>query len=448
MQLKSTPPISGNTIALVCGGLFLLWLSLSNLWQVDVTQTKRHSLSPASIGVLKKLKGPVFVKVFLTDSTKNKIDLEQKIKIFFQRFHFHKHDLYLQFLNPLTHWQQAKQYRVSRAQQLVIVHQDKFRSVRTLNEANVVNSLLQITYDRDQWVVFLQGHGEKSPFDQLSQFADLLKQRQAKIQTLNLLRTPVIPRNTSLLVIAAPKLRLQINEVSLILRYINQGGNLLWLHDPGFSPGMKLIANRLGLKIVPGVVVDANMAQRRPSHLVLNDFNADNDIGASLRGFNCVFPVSAAFAATHTKTTSTFKRNAIIKSPVSSWSETQLKNLNAVRFDKNRGDIAGPLVLAYSLERTLLKTHKQQRIVVMGDSDFVSNNFINHGLNQRLGLNVFSWLANYDTLIHVQPPTQTDTLLNIGYPQIVAQAIFFMIALPTLLFIAAVWVPRKRQAHH
>src|SRR5690606_36613454 len=76
-----------------------------------------------------------------------------------------------------------------------------------------------------------------------------------------------------------------------------------------------------------------------------------------------------------------------------------------VSFD-DKSDIRGPINIAVALERVYGK--KGQRVVVVGNGNFISNTFITNGGNLDLGLNMVNWLAGDDDLISIQPKPLRD----------------------------------------
>lgn len=446
--LKSHYPIYpvGRLVMALLTAACLLWLTADNLFHFDTSHDKKHSLSPASLKVLQNLKEPVEFLVFLDNGKKSQFDKKKQIEHFFQRLQFHKKDLHYQFFNAHKNWELARKYQLSGVEEIVVHYRNDFKKFKTLDEATVINTLLQLNSHKDNWIVFLEGHGEKSPYQELSKIAQLLKKRQAKIQTLNLANTPVVPRNTTLLVIAAPRIALSAHEISIILRYINQGGQLLWLHDPGYSPGMSLIANRLGLQIIPGVVLDTALGQKKPAFVVINQYNQALAAIQDLQGFNSVFPVAAAFKYISNNKVNPFTATSLFKSSRNSWSETRIQDQSIKRFDANSHDSRGPLPLAYALQRKINDLKTEQRIVVTGDSDFLSNRYLAYGANQQLALNLFHWLSHHDDMIGIYNPAISDRLLNLDYPDIIINSSVFALVLPVLYLVTGFWLYRRRLA--
>ncbi len=134
-----------------------------------------------------------------------------------------------------------------------------------------------------------------------------------------------------------------------------------------------------------------------------------------------------------------------------SWLETG-KLEGEVNYDPKHGDRLGPLSIGVSLTRTLKATGKggapaEQRVVVTGDGDFISNAYLGNAGNLTLGLNIFNWLAHDDSYISIDPRPAPDLTLFLSP---LAQGLIgfgFLLALPLILLTAGigVWLRRRRR---
>jgi ABC-type uncharacterized transport system involved in gliding motility auxiliary subunit len=77
--------------------------------------------------------------------------------------------------------------------------------------------------------------------------------------------------------------------------------------------------------------------------------------------------------------------------------------LNEAHDEKGPVAVAAVATLTIPHEGTSEQTPKNARIVVFGDSDFASNNYLNLSGNRDLFLNTVSWLAEEENLIAIRP---------------------------------------------
>jgi ABC-type uncharacterized transport system involved in gliding motility auxiliary subunit len=134
----------------------------------------------------------------------------------------------------------------------------------------------------------------------------------------------------------------------------------------------------------------------------------------------------------------------LLRSLKHSWSENGPLHLQ-VGFDLSQGDILGPLDLGIALTRQHGDT--EQRIVVIGDSQFANNNYLGYGANRELVLNLMNWLTEDQGLISLSPRRAPDTQINLSQTQIMFMAFSLMLILPTLLIIMGftIWYRRRRR---
>jgi ABC-type uncharacterized transport system involved in gliding motility auxiliary subunit len=92
-----------------------------------------------------------------------------------------------------------------------------------------------------------------------------------------------------------------------------------------------------------------------------------------------------------------------------------------------------------------------QRIVVVGNGNFLANTFIANGGNLDLGINIINWLAGDDSLITIQPKPLKDVNMIIpdsNSGRVLAWFVFngFQYFIPLIFVIAGmvVWWRRRK----
>jgi ABC-type uncharacterized transport system involved in gliding motility auxiliary subunit len=86
-------------------------------------------------------------------------------------------------------------------------------------------------------------------------------------------------------------------------------------------------------------------------------------------------------------------------------------------------------------------------MVVIGDSDFLSDTYIGAGANLNLGLNIFNWLIGDDDFISVEVKPAADTKLTLDDTQLVVIGFGFFLVIPIILLIIGfrIWFIRKNR---
>ena len=428
----------------------LAWLSTRYSAQFDWTAGGRNTLSEASQKLLDLMQGPVKVTAYAREEKA----LRERIHDQVARFSRRKADVSLAFVNPDTQPDKVRELGVSVDGELRIEYQGRSEEVQEPSEAAIANALQRLMRAREQHVVFLEGHGDRSPKGQanhdLGQFGDELGRKGINVSLINLAVTPSIPDNTDLVVVAGPQVNLLPGEVTLIGEFVKKGGNLLWLAEPGDLKGLAPLAQQLGLKLLPGTVVDAStqlFGIDDPTFALVAEYPPH----AITRGFSTMtlFPAAAAM---DTEGENEFERTPLLSTVRRAWTETGPIE-GKIQFDAGTGEREGPLHIGYTLTRNKppagAKTDEakaqEQRIVVIGDGDFLSNAFLGNGGNLNLGLNLIHWLSQNDELINIPAKTAQDRSLNLSSFASVAIFAGFLILLPLTLIGSGAYIWFKRR---
>lgn len=426
------------------------WLSEHYSFQADWTVNNRNTLSPASVAVLEQMPEPIVVTAFTADSG----TLKQHIQDLLARYQRYKPDVRLDFVNPDTEPQQVRELGITTDGELLFEYQGRSEKVSELNEQSITNSLQRLSRSAERWIVFVEGHGERSPFGQanhdLQSWAQQLQAKGFRLQGLNLATAAAVPDNTTVLVIAGPQVNYLPGEVELIEEYVARGGNLLWLADPDGLYGLEPLAEQLGITFEPGVVVDPTtqmFAIDDPTFAIVGDYG----FHPLVEGFNTltIFPYAAGLVF---EQQGDWRGETLLMTTARSWSETGVL-AGEVGFDELE-DVPGPLSLVAALTRNLggdeaaeeTSGSQQQRVVVVGDGDFLSNAYLGNGGNLNLGMNMVNWLSSDDQLIAIPAKTAVDSSLTLSKSESMIIGFGFLLLLPALLLISGltIWLKRRK----
>jgi len=434
----------------------LQWLTKEHHLQFDWTRMHRHSLAPASVTVAERLTEPLKITAFASQRGETRRLIHEMV----ERYQKHKPDITLEFVDPDTAPERVRDAGVQFDGELVFEYGGARENLppAQFNEQNFTNALTRLGHRGERWMVFLSGHGERSPEKQanfdLSTWAGQLRSRGFQTRSLSLGEHPRIPDNTTVLVIAGPRTRLLAGEVREIRNYLDRGGNLLWLHDPGLLLGLEPLAESLGIEFHPGVIVDpaseditgnaaAIVVTKYGSHPVVRGF-----------GDNTVFPQAAGISLNAPEG---WQGSVLMDTRPASWSETGALD-GPILFDKGR-DIRGPLNLAVALTRTSDKfavgeaakprdgddNRREQRVIVIGDGDFLANSFIPNGGNLELGMSIVNWLSQDDAFVNIPVKTARDRSLDMSRGGQIAIVAVFLALLPVTLAGSGVWIWLRRR---
>lgn len=417
------------TATLIAAG----WLVARHDHYWDWTTSRDNSLSEESLRILDQLDGPLRATVFIDPRD----PLAKPIEGLLARYARVLPALEVKLLDPQLFPEQTRDARVSISGQVLLEHQGRRETLSTISERAVTAAIARLTTNQAPWVAVLEGHGERridgeGPTD-LGRFGQELDEHGFLVRHLDLATVADVPVNTHLALVSTPAIALFPGEAERLGEYIDRGGNLLWLLDPGPLNGLELLANQLGIRVLPGTVVDARAASLgldTPAVAVITDF-PDDALAGGLRG-PALLPGAVAF---ETETAPGWSVTSFLVTGDDSWNETGRIEGDIFR-DEVVGEQAGPLAVVLALTRPLGEDGRVQRVLLVGDGDFLSNAQIGSYGNRELGLRMLRWLSGEDGLLALPPdpdPAQGLTLdqdkrLLLGLGSLVLLPGFFLTA--------------------
>ena len=439
-------------VVLFLGAMVMLAiLSSRYLISSDWTADARNTLSPASTELLKTISEPINVTAFVRQDPQSKV-IQKRITQIIARYQKHHDAINLRFINPDTEPQMTRDLGIRVEGEIVIRVGERSENLQNLTEQSFTNALQRVARSAERFLVFLQGHGERSPLGRanhdLSDWSTQLQSKGLKVQSINLAETPQLPSNTSILVIASPQVNLLPGEFSIISKYLADGGNLLWLTDPGELHGLEGLAEQFGIEFIPGIIVDpttVSLGIQDPRFTIITEYGAQ----AVTANFDTVtlFPQASGIDVVEG---SEWQAEPFLTSAANSWSETsELKG----ELELNAGeDIPGPLNIGMIITRNIgdaeaVESGNEQRVIVIGDGDFLSNTYLGNAGNLNLGLNIINWLSRDENFIDIPARTANDLKLELSpfSAGLIGLGFLFIIPLSLLGIGLFIWW-RRRQA--
>ena len=447
-------------VALLLAAIGLLgWLSTRYVYEADWTASGRNTLSEASTALLRELPGEIVVTAYAREIPL----LRKRITELVGRYQRHKPDLRLVFVNPDVEPRRVRELDITVDGEMVIEYSGRSERLQDLSERGLTNALQRVARGAERRLAFLSGHGERDPEGSaghdFAAWAQQLRAQGVNVERVNLLQTPRLPVRDAVLVIASPRIGLLPGEVARIEEFVEDGGNLLWLIDPGPLHGLEPLARRLGLTVEQGVVVDPTVSQvgmmlfgtddprvtlvaEYPGHEIVRNFD-----------FNTLFPIAGALTVGDA---GEWHATDLLNTLSNTWLERGEVS-GTITYDEGE-DLPGPLVLGVALTRWLDDADggeggeaddggRAQRIVVIADSDFLSNGFLGLAGNLQLGVNVVNWLSGDERLIDIPARIAPDLSLQLSRFAMGAIGFGFLLVLPLLLLGTGgvIWFRRRRR---
>lgn len=434
--------------------VFLIgFISREYHYSKDITQGGRNTLTEGSINILKQMKGPIKITVYASKDDRSKGQEYRKAYAdFVARYQRSKSDISLDFVDPAENPKQVQEEGIKADGEFVVEFNKRTEHILPpFVEQDMTNLLVRLSRTNSRPIMYLDGHGERNltgiKNHDLGEFGKQLEKKGFKLANPDLTIAQSVPANGSMLVIASPQVNISEIEAKKIKQYVESGGNLLWLLDDKNYHGLESLAEYLGIEVKDGIVVDLSSRQygADPKVAFMSTYG-DHAITKTFM-LRTLFPEARMVDAQPSYELG-WKVGRLVDVAQNGWLETSGKIDSKVSFD-DKTDIKGPINIAVALERKYGK--RGQRVVVVGNANFLSNTFVANGGNLDLGINMVNWLAGDDDLITIQPKPLKDsnvviesTPLSMVFTWLVYYG--FQYIIPSILLIAGVmsWLKRRK----
>ena len=403
-------------VVLILGVIALVEaVSYRHSYRVDLTENKRWSLSPQTVKVVNELAVPVKAVAFFRPDQPGKRAAEDLLKQYASRsdgkFTWEVVDA---DRNPLV----ARQYGFESYGMVVLEGvlkdgQKKQEKLLDLDEEKLTNGLIRVTRPGKRAVYFLKGHGEKDPSSSdrtgYGQVKSAVEKLNYEVKDLLLARDAKVPDDAAIVVVAGPQKEVLPKELDALVAYVARAGKVLFMIDPLQNPGLEPVLERWGLGLGNDVIIDISPTGRSagagPEIPVVVDY-LSHPITRDFR-FATFFPV-ARTVSVKDKAPTGVSAQGLARTSSESWAETNQDQIRTGQVKPDPGEARGPLTVAAvatvdAPDVPAERKGAKARIVLVGDSDFAANEFVNLSGNRDFFLNTLSWLAEEENLIAVRP---------------------------------------------
>lgn len=314
------------------------------------------------------------------------------------------------------------------------------------------STILSLIQEKQTTLYFTTGHGEKSIDDYrntgISNAAKHLKRDNFLLKTVMLLSSREVPDDCDVLIIVGLSKPFLPEEVSVLKQYLSKEGKLIVAIDPVVDSGFQDLLEEYNISLGNDVIIDpgATLFFAGPTTLFVQSYGY-HEIVKKMKSLATVLSFARSVEELNMKDQK-WEVSRLLESSLKGWGETNLKDKKA-KFDKGI-DKKGPVSLAVAVSAKKMSYAKgpenKTRLVVIGDSDFVSNALIGNPGNMDFFINCINWLAMKEKLISISPKTMD--IRKITLSRIQAVSIFWatVVGLPFIALISGgiVWFRRRK----
>ncbi len=320
----------------------------------------------------------------------------------------------------------------------------------SFQEQDITSAILKVTRNHLKTVCFVTGHGEKSLADEGPEGYSLVDQGLKKedyiTKTINLVSDNGVSPGCDVVVIAGPTQSFFAQESGMISKYLDGAGKALIEIDPDKNPKLDDIFQAWNIQVGDNLVIDASGMGRLlgagPTIPLVVDYG-DSPITKNLQRRMTFFPLARTVSIADKSKTET-QSVELLKTSSRSFTKPKLDaKQKTVSYDP-KTDTIGPLSLGVAADWK--KDGKSARLVVIGDSDFASNQAIGAaGSNGDLFFNTIDWLAQDENLISIRPKSVTNRRITLTEAQAMGLKWLDMFFLPGIVILAGIVIWWKRR---
>lgn len=500
--------------AVIGGALFIGYLSSLPVSKVyyDATALKTNTLTPGSQQVVKKLDGGLTITTYMNILDENygsalpsqlKSDFElfeqyvrfkPEIKMKYVYYYapsvepsFSDRFLELQGKERAEHICKIMELdfdmflSTEEIDQIIDLKSEGYRFVRILERENGQKTTLRLYNDMMKHpseteitsalkrflvpapkVAFLTGHGERNvnsageryyyTFARSIYFRQSLINQGFDATELNV-KDQDIPEDINILVIADMRSSLSPEEMAKLERYIERGGNLFILGEPNRQEAMNPLLSKFGVELMPGTLVQLQ-EDHLPSIITakLTDHAAAQCFRyKQLKGWGGSLVMPDASPLRYLTNSGYEVKPLAMTLEKGSWNELETTDFldGELSINASIGELEQSYPVVLSLTRQ--RGDKEQRIVITGDADCISNGELANSRNGIFAINfnfiteTFKWLSYGEFPIDTSRPDTVDNTIFLSRKASPWIKFFAMGVIPFILAFAGfmVWYRRK-----
>ena len=406
----------------------------------DFTEAKKFSLSEYTENLLRNLEEPVTLQYLIDpQGAAGSTRAENLMELYSD----YSSNIETQSIDPERNPLQVRELGDAVTYGALYVRKgDQHEKVSPINENNLTNAILKITQEQTRTVYFVTGHGEPDiqsrEAEGLYAMRALLEDEGYQVNALQLAQEEEVPDDAAVVIIADPNSPYFETEIETLQRYLEGGGDAIFLLDPGANSGLEpMLEENYGVRLGEYYVLEYN-----PVAQILG-----GDPTAPIMSSMGTHPITEAFGGTARSvafpTVRSVKKTEqppagmevteLIFTSQDSWEETDIQTMTeqgTAQFDPNQ-DQEGPVSIAAAVSQPVesvddatpdsdpqsdlealaagdeedgdvqeADSANEMRLVIYGDGDFIKNS--NYQFSTDLFVNTVNWLTEQEDLISIR----------------------------------------------
>ena len=432
----------------------------SKYTNIDVTSNKLYTITDQTKKLLENLTEDINIFVINSEDSAD-TTLNQTLK-YYEDSSSH---IKVTYIDPLVNPQFVSQYTTSSiAQNSIVVESAKRYQLISYNdiyetqtdystyqqnvtgydaEGQLTSAIAYCTSEDMPKIYMIAGHNE---YTLDSGFQTAIEKENIEYETINLMDYEAVPEDAECIIIHAPEKDFSSDDADKVIAYLNQGGKaFITVEYVGTElPNFERILSEFGMTIQMGYAVDTSAGNyyQKPIFLLPNVEYADETNGLTGAYTYLIAPYAQGIdvpdeeieGITYTKLLNG-SENSIVKTNIT----------NASTYEKEEGDIEGPVCIGVKAEKTL--DSGTSTIYLFASAQMFTDSIDNavSGNNKQLFSNIMSTLANHETSVSVPVKSYEMDSLIVSASDLAVFGIIAVVILPLALLVAGliIWLNRR-----
>ena len=453
-------------LAIAC---FVYLLLKQHNVKYDFTQAQKFTLASQTVQLVKNLKEDILLQ-YLANPNSPQPGEQARVKDLLALYTDHSDKISFEIVDPESQPEKVRGLNPDRYGPVYVRLGEQHEKVDPVNEENLTNALMKITKGASRLVYFTTGHGEPSiddgdTKDGLLGMKTKLEDQGFEIKSIALYEQDEVPDDCAAIIIAGPQRPFLANEVEAVKRFLDKGGDALFLIDPETQSGLEnMIRDNLGVILGNDYVLENDALKRvfgsSPLDPTMSKIEAHPIMDAYRgRAQAIAFPKARSITLSD-EAPEELEITELFKTSENSWAETNFTDLfneaNPTAKLDDGADITGPITLAAAAskavdiedateeseseaEQTVTDENvefkdeaPEMRVVVFGDSDFIQND--RYLSSSDLLINAVNWLVQQEDMISIRAKDDSGQPIVLDAQK--ANVIFYMTLIVFPLMVA------------
>ncbi|MFL3658533.1 MAG: GldG family protein [Opitutales bacterium] len=444
-------------------------IAMRNYKRIDTTIGRDFTLSPQTVAYLSQLERPINIVVTLSDKDNDLgiRDIFYDVKSLLGEYEYETRKnginrIKVDYIDIYKQARKARELGIDQEDSVIFLSEGAKGPKRIipinklyrlannelhefLGETVFTRSILEVSQSTVPHVYFTSGHGELDTQNftsglGISRLQDELKSRNIGVSSLNLASSKKIPDNASLVVVPAPKTRFLPQEQELLKTYLRRSsGRLLILLEPGYQHGLDDLLFEWGILTDDAVAVETDlnsvidggdlMIRRYTPHAITDELlkmgmQIITDRARVVRE-DPGRPMDDSLIVTELMATSD-----------QSWGEKNYTTEDVPYYDPTI-DLKGPIRVGAISERkvdsSLGISIPGGRLIVIGSSNFITNNRIQASGNLFLILNSINYAIDRIAQLNIPPRPIRKVKLDLSIEQLLISRYLIWLGPPLIV---------------